>query len=210
MLWHFGSPLSEKFAAWLLVTSQMIWAALSENSPQRRQILTPSWANLEKSKNPSLLSFKHILWSCPQSNTQIVIYIGEWQAEMPSHLATNVFRMDDTQLIDVTTFWFFACGNMEGGAKCQSPSFIQAPFCGRGAGGGGGGRRCKKSRKNLSARQKCKFCCASLTCCKSPVVQYVICFNLCYLLDLHIILHIKQQYFDMHSARKISERVTFY
>ena len=38
-----------------------------------------------------------------------------------------------TQLIDATTFWFFCMWEQGGGAKCQSPSFIQAPFCGRGA-----------------------------------------------------------------------------
>ena len=66
-------------------------------------------------------------------NAQILIGEDTFYFSLRSHLATKVFGMDDTQLIDATTFWFFCMWEQGGGAKCQSPSFIQAPFCGRGA-----------------------------------------------------------------------------
>ena len=70
-------------------------------------------------------------------NTQIFTNFDWWRYLLlfltlsPSN--KSLWHGRRTQLIDATTFWFFCMWEQGGGAKCQSPSFIQAPFCGRGA-----------------------------------------------------------------------------
>ena len=121
----------------LLVMCWVVWIAFSETDKIMSipnacwHILSAEWKSKEllPCQLPLVANVGNELWWVFPSWCFDLDWNWAGHYTSVSPIATSTINPTDR----CDNFDFFACGNREEGAKCQSPSFIQPPFCGRGA-----------------------------------------------------------------------------